>query len=648
MNFKYFFLTVILTVLLFKSLTFCQTDTSFSGITQEEQKSLFDSTMAHFLEAFLVRFDEKQYNEALLNIDSLLVFSQQSLEGLALSDDDILLFKIGLPLFKAHTLINVGMPKESEEACNLLLEKVTNDSIDKSILKSIYFCLGLSQYYQQAYEEANTNFENSFKNETVVYFSNNYSSDLIKDYALNLEKTGRYEKAIEVFEQLIVKDGYGEADEINHGEPEVYKSHIANIYRILGRYDEALELQMEVIETSKSFSELQSISGRFFLNLALIYEDLNQPENSLMKYNEALDSARKHKDTLAIYLIKKNLGSFYFYDNELESDIIHLDSALYFIESTPLKFEKAYVQSILARCYLQINDIKTTQKLLNEIKPLLKNQRNLYYKSYILETFAKFHEISGDNGQALIYLKKAHSAKLKDRDFSKNKGIEREHDFLNEKTRFENRLNESIETIKDNIKEIVEKEDQIKRRNKIILTGSLLLGILVFILGFIRKKHKNISQQIQNLESYNKSLITALRLFSEDEISQEQVLGEKIHIDGNREIFLKDIFYLKAKGNTTIFFTSSGIFQDLSLLKIWESKLVETGAFIRVHNSWVVNLTKIKRSTSQFIKLKIPFDFSSINIEIDGVKFSLGDKIPFGRKYYNNPHVRSIVKSHNS
>ncbi|MDB4180660.1 LytTR family DNA-binding domain-containing protein [Flavobacteriaceae bacterium] len=87
--------------------------------------------------------------------------------------------------------------------------------------------------------------------------------------------------------------------------------------------------------------------------------------------------------------------------------------------------------------------------------------------------------------------------------------------------------------------------------------------------------------------------------------------GEHIFVKSNlkkRKIYIKDIKWIEALGDYVKLITNNKSFVILSTMKAFENEL-PNGLFLRIHKSYIVNLTKVERYDSKHVeieKIKLP------------------------------------------
>ena len=137
------------------------------------------------------------------------------------------------------------------------------------------------------------------------------------------------------------------------------------------------------------------------------------------------------------------------------------------------------------------------------------------------------------------------------------------------------------------------------QKQQIIALALGLLALAAFALAlFYRNRQKNTRLRLhevqkQQLEAENRELGAALDALKRREISPEQVLAKSIVLSNGRLLPLQNILYLESAGDAVYFHTPEERHFDGRLLKHWEEKLEQTGAFLRIHKKYIVNVSRI-------------------------------------------------------
>jgi len=100
--------------------------------------------------------------------------------------------------------------------------------------------------------------------------------------------------------------------------------------------------------------------------------------------------------------------------------------------------------------------------------------------------------------------------------------------------------------------------------------------------------------------------------------------GEHIIVKSNHKkhkVYVKDIKWVKAIGDYVKLVTEENSFTILSTMRLFEQEL-EPRKFLRVHKSYIVNLTKIERFNSKVVEIgdfKIPLSRNKKNKLVDSL-----------------------------
>jgi tetratricopeptide (TPR) repeat protein len=224
-------------------------------------------------------------------------------------------------------------------------------------------------YYITARYQESEKLRLDLLNGAIQQRNNEEIARLCNELGLIYNAQGRYEKAIEKFEEALRIDEESRRHE--HPDYATHLSNLANVYREQGRYDEAIEKYEKAMRIDeKTIGREHPNYAQSLNNLANVYLQQGRYDEAMEKYEEAMRIAektigREHPD-YAGHL--NNLALVYGDQGRYDDAVKMHEDALGIREKTVGREHPYYAQSLnnLANVYLAEGDIKKARELFED------------------------------------------------------------------------------------------------------------------------------------------------------------------------------------------------------------------------------------------------------------------------------------------
>ena len=246
----------------------------------------------------------------------------------------------------------------TKKAIKILTSTEAKANREKRKKESSKELVALAKLYVQEYQfkEANQSYA-----EAIDEF---FDYENVLEYANFLDKQNRYQRAIELYEQLQKK-------RLKEEEKSDIFNNLAILYYKVNQLNEAEEAYLEALTIDRALaktnpSEYNSDLSDILNNLAILYDKVNQVKEAEEAYLEALKIYR----TLA----KTNPSTYNFYVSNTLNNLASLYNKVNRIKEA----EEAFLEALAVRRALA----KTNPSLYNfYVSNTLNNLANLYYKN---------------------------------------------------------------------------------------------------------------------------------------------------------------------------------------------------------------------------------------------------------------------------
>ncbi len=146
--------------------------------------------------------------------------------------------------------------------------------------------------------------------------ANNQLGNHLSGIGLNTESIDVYKEAVRLSRSI------GDSLTVSF-----YKNNIGLVLKDLGEYQNALAMLYESLALKEEFGGTDRSISSAQLNIGLVLDLLNKPEESLLFYARAVDSKRKAGDSLGMARVYSNMAV-------IHKNLERYDSAIYFIDKS--------------------------------------------------------------------------------------------------------------------------------------------------------------------------------------------------------------------------------------------------------------------------------------------------------------------------
>jgi tetratricopeptide (TPR) repeat protein len=364
------------------------------------------------------------------------------------------------------------------------------------------------------------------------------------------------------------------------GEMNAYKS-LGLAYSRLTNYEKSNQYYYKALSFARALDDTRLEH--------IIYNDLSINHRNTKYYDSAIYYSRKlikiyqnSKDKRSLNLSYMNLGISYFSKSSLDSAQYYLDKSIKGFNMTKNLMFMTNNLSLLAEVYFQKKEYKQALKIADSSQNIAESsnlQRNIARNYNLL---ARIHEKLNNQEEYNKYLKLEDENKLKNINSRNIKigGLNESH----QKTIIEHNLNK--------IKNLL--DDKLFYKTSLFKILFVAIGLFFISLFFFRRNRIN-QKEVSLLRE-------KLKLHAEKnniEPTNLIYLNNKVVIDSNTVQFIKSDghyleFYIEGKDQPEI--------DRNSLINILDT--LPSHLFVRIHKSYIVNITFIKIINSTKLMLK--------------------------------------------
>jgi signal transduction histidine kinase len=319
---------------------------SFCAFAQSEEYTSDLEWYEHFFQEGSNSFVEKK-----------LIYYKLKSQNAKLSND---------PLAEAKALNELGLlhltqTHNLDSAADFLFKALTVEEVNNLDAQKIFTSLGIAQVFEDVvdHEKCKSYLEEAFRL--------NEASGNIKVKAFILIKlgnlyssmgAGRSEDAMDTYHQVLQ-----DVDKIS--EPRVEAAvlrNIANLYKIEGKYNEALEEHKKSLIISRSIKDKKN-EALSLSEIGEIYWLMKNNEKAIANYTVALNIRKSLKDNKAIAQSYNNIGILYYNQKNLDRAIANFNLALQAVNDAEAPHEVSRTCEYLSQCYKESGDFKRALEL---------------------------------------------------------------------------------------------------------------------------------------------------------------------------------------------------------------------------------------------------------------------------------------------
>lgn len=470
-----------------------------------------------------------------------------------------------------------------------------------------------------------------------------------------------YEKSLKIAREIDDKFGIG-----------LCLNNLGTCMEINGYYPEALRYYNNAIEVFRELDSLKFV-GMIYGNMAVVYEQQQNFQKAINFQKNANNISRKLNNIHGLIYGYENLGALFNKIEKPDSAIKWLTSSLRLADNPDNKRYEYMVYNHLNNSFLLKKEPTLALKYAKKSKLLVDSIGVEYDQALVNINYAKALYESGNKSESKAILSNASviSDKLEATDlklllydtyiyiFEKEPNYLLAHSYLKKWQSIKNNtLNKDrIAAIeRENIRfKVSEKDKQLVEQKLLnetqrwLITALSGIAVIVFLitglLYFRSQNMKNRSLFLENerllledtkeqLLRENKELLLSIQQLQALDLSSQQVAEtirdkEIVFFTKNRmKVSLKssEVKYIEQKGDYSwvVPITSDKKFQIRGSLSSMENFLSPFSCFIRVQQSYIVNLDYVVESNRTRLKMTNDFTFSNGEKMEDEVKINLG------------------------
>lgn len=234
----------------------------------------------------------------------------------------------------------------------------------------------------------------------ILFEEKNQTSnvDSLFNTALNLQKEGRFQESISLFQECIPKF---EKQKNIENLSNCY-AKIGNSYYFLGKYDEATSSYEKSITLFKSINNKKGISSSTN-NLGAINYYLGNFPAALKYYNSALEIQKKLGDKKIIAATNQNIGSIYYKIEDYINALKYYKKSYNIILNINDEKEKSKILNSLGLAYVKLKNNKVAKYYLSEAYNLSQKIKDKQTQVETLSSLGELYFSESDHSKSLKY-----------------------------------------------------------------------------------------------------------------------------------------------------------------------------------------------------------------------------------------------------
>lgn len=374
---------------------------------------------------------------------------------------------------------------------------------------------------------------------------------------------------------------YSTRNNFEDGKKSAYRS-LGFANSRLRNYSQSIKYYHEALKLAKS-SEDKRLQYIIYNDLSITYRITKFYDSAIYYSRKLLKHYEVTNEVPLLNMTYMNLSFAYFSDSKL-------DSTQYYLEKSIDGFNKindvqslANCLSLMAEVYYQKSDFQESLKWADSSKGLIENNKLNRNYMRIYGLLGRIHKALGNENDYNYYVNKEKEFIPKNLDLK-----EFRFDESNEKH------NKSIYKYNQEIQENLEKDKVFYKSNLFrVLTLVILLIVIIFI--FFKRNEKK-RKELKLLREKLNALV--------NEVVTNDPL-DLIHLKSGVVVNINELLYIKSDGHYLEFYIDGKDKPEIdrntmtNILKTLSPKL-----FVRIHKSYIVNISFIKIINSTKLMLK--------------------------------------------
>lgn len=194
----------------------------------------------------------------------------------------------------------------------------------------------------------------------------------------------------------------GDSSNVSH-----MRMNRAAMNEMMGKFDKAVEIYMEVIEFFKRKKDSLQLANSYS-NLGVAYEAMENAEKSIEYHKKALRIRRIIKDTTNIGYSLNNIGVvFTEILNNTDSALVYYTKAHNIFKGTKALWESATVSANIGHIYVNYKQYNRAEKYFNYSFKIFDSIKIVQGEAEILRSFGQLYFAKGEDQRAIEYLNKS-------------------------------------------------------------------------------------------------------------------------------------------------------------------------------------------------------------------------------------------------
>ncbi len=395
----------------------------------------------------------------------------------------------------------------------------------------------------------------------------------------------------------------------------------------LGKYEESIDLLTEELRIQERFTPSNFFST--YSRIANSYLRLNRPEQAMKWLQKALLASENYPDPSAKGSVLQNIAKLHF-DNKM------LDSSRFYAKKLeqssqrPNPFQEKAMYMLLTEIELEEDNLVKATEYLNKVDKVQLPGSNQGFNAGVLRIKVKLASKNGDLPMAEKLLDSVYQVLggkvdartlpiLLDRTelyqlqgkykealetFSSYSAIKDSLKSVNDLSIIQNSLNEyQLEKKEEEIKAALAENESSRW---IIIVLIFVATSIVLILFYIYKRYRNSKSKAQQLELQNEETLAAIKKLQHQlALAKKPESPSSILINSKHIVKLDQLEYVKSEGHYLDYFIQNENLPitERNTLKDRITEL-ETGGFLQVHRSFVINIDKVKSIQSGLVVME--------------------------------------------
>ncbi|WNB17051.1 tetratricopeptide repeat protein [Marivirga arenosa] len=247
-------------------------------------------------------------------------------------------------------LLPLAAISQTDSLKNLLKQDIP-DNTRIHVYDELLYSLSTSEPSQAIYY-GNKGLELARKNNDKIS-----EISLLNNLGISYYGLGDYEKTLDYFLQVLDI----EKDLDNPTSLSRAMNNVGIIFDEIGRLDKSTEYYEKSLEIKRELKDTAGISNTMS-NLGLLYLKRKIPEKAIDYFRQCYNIDKRQNNTVGIYNSLHNIGIYHKDFGNDDSAVYYLEKALLAVPTGEQNYDKVYIIKSLAESYLNIDDLKNSER----------------------------------------------------------------------------------------------------------------------------------------------------------------------------------------------------------------------------------------------------------------------------------------------